>query len=213
MVSAFPEMHPPQRARMPHSASMCMHDTAGRSWRYRLRMIEASSMANGHTAASWGGRPLGIACPCGHRVVIELAILGITSGDMRPLRSMPFVCSSCGSRLVGIWIFRSDDEVAEFVEHGPPLAKSTPAPSGPMPIVIDGPPGDFKARGWYRAGANWAALVDCDRERYRSDPCLVGPVTIGGMAYVCIGVECTRLEKPTIHTGEVIGLVVQDARQ
>jgi hypothetical protein len=82
-----------------------------------------------------------------------------------------------------------------------------------MPIVIDGPPGDFKARGWYRAGANWAALVDCDRERYRSDPCLVGPVTIGGMAYVCIGVECTRLEKPTIHTGEVIGLVVQDARQ
>jgi hypothetical protein len=55
-----------------------MHDTAGRSWRYRLRMIEASSMANGHTAASWGGRPLGIACPCGHRVVIELAILGIT---------------------------------------------------------------------------------------------------------------------------------------
>jgi hypothetical protein len=53
-------------------------------------------------------------------------------------------------------------------------------------------------------------LVDCDRERYRSDhPCLVGPVSIGGKRYDCIAVECTRLDKSTIHVGEVIGVVVR----
>jgi hypothetical protein len=56
-------------------------------------------------------------------------------------------------------------------------------------------------------------LVDCDRERYRSEPCLVGPVTIWGRAYDCIAVECTKLEKQTIHVGEVIGLVLQEARR
>ena len=175
---------------------------------YRARMIEASSTANGHTATGWGHRPLGIACPCGHRVVIDLAALGITSGDMRPLRSRPFVCSSCGSRRVSIWLFQTDDEAAEFLRHGPPPPE--PAPPFPaMPIVIDGPPGDFTARGWLRADdGGWIALVDCDRERYRKDPRLVGPVRIGGKHHDCIAVECTRLAKPTIHVGEVIGLVV-----
>ena len=50
-------------------------------------------------------------------------------------------------------------------------------------------------------------LVDCDGERYRTDPGLVGPVKIGGKAYDCIAVECAQLDKPTIHVGEVIGLV------
>ena len=58
----------------------------------------------------------------------------------------------------------------------------------------------------------WIALVDCDRERYRTDPCLVGPVRIGGKRYDCIAVECTRPAKPTIHVGEVIGLVSCGAR-
>ena len=55
-------------------------------------------------------------------------------------------------------------------------------------------------------------LVGCDRERYRTDSRLVGPVKIGGKRYDCIAVECTQLAKPTIHVGEVIGLVVQSAR-
>jgi hypothetical protein len=175
-----------------------------------MRMIEASSTANGHTAATWGRRPLGIACRCGHRAVIELASLGITSGDMRSLRDLPFVCSSCGSQQVSIWIFQSDDEATKFLDHGPPPAAPTPPPPPAPPIVIDGPPGDFTARGWLRADAGWVALVDCDRERYRSAPCLIGPVKIGGKAYDCIAVECTRLDKPTMHVGEVIGLAVRE---
>lgn len=174
-------------------------------------MIEASSAANGHTVICWGSRPLGIACRCGHRVIVELASLGITSGDMRPLRTLPFVCSSCGSRQVGIWIFAADGEVAKFLEHGPPSARPAPPPPTPEPIVTDGPADDFTPRGWYRADAGWAALVDCDRERYRSNPCLVGPVRVGGKDYDCIAVECAHIEKPTIHAGEVIGLVVQEA--
>jgi hypothetical protein len=170
-------------------------------------MIEASSTANGHTAATWGKRLLGIDCSCGHHATSELTSLGISSGDMRSLRSRNFVCSFCGSREVGIWLFGGDDEVAEFLRQGPPLAAPAPPPP-PAPIIIDGPPGDFIARGWDRTGSNWVALVECDRERYRSDPGLVRPVTIGGMTYDCIAVECTRLEKPTIHVGEVIGLVV-----
>jgi hypothetical protein len=178
---------------------------------YRARMIEASSTANGHTATGWGNRPLGIACPCGHHVVIELARLGISSGDMRPLRDRSFVCSSCGSRRVNIWLFQTDDEVAEFLQHGPPPPEPAVAPPV-KPIVIDGPPGDFTARGWHRRdGGDWMALVDCDGERYRTDPGLVGPVKIGGKAYDCIAVECAQLDKPTIHVGEVIGLVVQPA--
>ena len=162
---------------------------------YRARMLQASSTANGHTATGWGHRPLGIACPCGHRVVIELATLGITSGggDMRPLRRRPFVCSSCGRRRVSIWLFQADDEVAEFLRHGPPPPEPAPPPPA-RPIVVDGPPGDFTARGWLRTdGGGWIALVDCDRERYRTDPCLVGLVRIGGKRYDCIAVECTQL--------------------
>ena len=132
-------------------------------------MIEASSTANGHTAATWGSRPLGIACSCGHRATSELASIGITSGDMRPLRSRNFVCSSCGSREISIWLFGSDDEVAEFLRQGPPLAPPAPPPP-PAPIFIDGPPGDFIARGSERTETGWVAHVDCDRERYRSDP-------------------------------------------
>jgi hypothetical protein len=57
--------------------------------------------------------PLGIACRCGHRAVIELASLGITSGDMRSLRDLPFVCSSCGSQqgFVARWKGRGPDVV------------------------------------------------------------------------------------------------------
>jgi hypothetical protein len=52
------------------------------------------------------------------------------------------------------------------------------------------------------------ALVDCDRERHRSDPRLVGPVKISATAYDGIAVECTNLAKSTIHVGKMIGLVV-----
>jgi hypothetical protein len=114
-------------------------------------MIEASFTDNGHTVTCWGGRPLGIACRCGHRVVVALVELGISSGDMRPLRTLPFVCSSCGSRQVGIWMFGDDDEVARFVEHGPPSAKPAD-PSTPPPIVIDGAADEFTPRGWVPDG-------------------------------------------------------------
>ena len=78
--------------------------------------------------------------------------------------------------------------------------------------MLDGPPSDFTARGWLRTdGGGCVALVDCDRERYRTDPRLVGPVKIGGKVYNCIAVECIKLARPTIHVGEVIGLVVQSA--
>jgi DNA-directed RNA polymerase subunit RPC12/RpoP len=206
------KLHALLRARMPQRAVIADIGTCNRPRRYCVRMLEASSTANGHTPTGWGNRPLGIACPCGHRVVIELARLGISSGDMRPLRDRSFVCPSCGSRRVSIWLFQTDDEVAEFLQHGPPPPEPAPPPPT-SPIVIDGPAGDFIANGWHRTGEGWVALVDCDRERYRSDPHLVGPVSIGGKRYDCMAVECTHLAKPTIHAGEVIGLVVAKCAQ
>jgi hypothetical protein len=38
-----------------------------------------------------------------------------------------------------------------------------------------------------------------------------GRSEFGGKRYDCIVADCTQLDEPTIHVGEVIGLVMQSA--
>lgn len=43
---------------------------------------------------------------------------------------------------------------------------------------------EFAPRGWREIkGKGWLAMVDCDRDRPRDDPALVGPVKIAGKLY------------------------------
>ena len=72
----------------------------------------------------------------------------------------------------------------------------------------------FTPRGWSPIEeGGWLALVDCDRERNRDDPGLVGPVKVAGRVYECIRVERTLAARPVIHAGETIGLLLKDAPQ
>jgi hypothetical protein len=67
-------------------------------------------------------------------------------------------------------------------------------------------------KGWRRIdGKGWLALVDCDQEPDRDVPGLVGPVRIADRLYECIAVERTLIDRPTIHVGETIGLLLKDA--
>jgi hypothetical protein len=50
---------------------------------------------------------------------------------------------------------------------------------------------------------------DCDRDRPRDNPGLVGPVKIADKLYECIAVERTLNTRPTIHAGETIGLLLK----
>lgn len=184
---------------------------------YAGGMIEVTPRDNGRSAWCWG-RSLGVACHCGHRVPVELGSRNITAGDMRRLHDLHFVCSRCGSDKVSLWLFRSDEDVAAFRDHGAPVrlpADSTEAKVPPtVPRVpagrIDEPIPNFAPRGWVMTddGRNWVAIVDADRARDRAEPGLVGPVLIAGKGYDCIAVEATRLAKPKIHFGEPIGLLV-----
>ena len=74
---------------------------------------------------------------------------------------------------------------------------------------------EFTPRGWSPIEeGGWLALVDCDRERNRDDPGLVGPVNAPpGGSTECIRVERTPSARPVIHAGETIGLLLQDAPQ
>jgi hypothetical protein len=73
---------------------------------------------------------------------------------------------------------------------------------------------EFTPRGWSPIkDGGWLALVDCDRERNRDNPGLVGPVKVAGRFYECIRVERTLDARPAIHAGETIGLLLKDAPQ
>jgi hypothetical protein len=51
---------------------------------------------------------------------------------------------------------------------------------------------EFAPRGWREIkGKGWLAMVDCDRDRPRDNPGLVGPVKIADKLYECIAVERT----------------------
>ncbi len=69
----------------------------------------------------------------------------------------------------------------------------------------------FVAYDWFRVRARgWAASVDCDRERPRDEPGLVGEiVTIDGEQFRCVGVQRTMPSFP-IQPGEKIGLLVEE---
>jgi hypothetical protein len=73
---------------------------------------------------------------------------------------------------------------------------------------------EFTPKGWREIkGTGRLALVDCDRDRPRDAPGLVGPVKIAGMLYECIAVERTLSTRPTIHAGETIGLLLKNTGQ
>jgi hypothetical protein len=60
--------------------------------------------------------PLGVACGCGHRGLVEAAIVGARDGNMQELRTLKLRCQACGAR--DGWtatVFRRRDEVDAFV--------------------------------------------------------------------------------------------------
>jgi hypothetical protein len=68
----------------------------------------------------------------------------------------------------------------------------------------------FKSLDWYTIpGRGRVAAVECDIERPRDQPGLLGKlVIIDGETFVCIGVE-RRLPAGPIQPGEKIGLLVR----
>lgn len=77
-------------------------------------MIEVRNTDNGHTAAGWR-RPLGVACMCGRRVLVQLKAIGAHSGDMRYLYDRKFTCTVCGRHTVQLWFMTKDEDEAEFL--------------------------------------------------------------------------------------------------
>lgn len=78
-------------------------------------MIEVGSRDNGRSVCSYGRRPLGVVCPCGHRALVPLAAIGVHDGDMRRLYDLSFSCSKCGKRSgQQLWIMTCDRDEAAF---------------------------------------------------------------------------------------------------
>lgn len=69
---------------------------------------------------------------------------------------------------------------------------------------------EFKSLDWYYVTERgWIALVECDQERTRDKPGLVGSdVVIDGETYRCTGVE-RHMPATPISRGERIGLLVR----
>lgn len=76
---------------------------------YPRPMIEADGIQNLHTLDSSGG-PLGVECRCGRRAIVSGEALGARPGNMREIRSLPFVCRECGSREWTGFIFSRQDD-------------------------------------------------------------------------------------------------------
>lgn len=77
-------------------------------------MIEVGPRDNGRSACSYGRRPLGVACSCGHRALVPLETISVHDGDMRVLYDRFFTCSKCGKRGgQQLWLMTNEqDEVA-----------------------------------------------------------------------------------------------------
>lgn len=90
--------------------------TRGRQQLYVSPVIEVGTRDNGRSACSYGARPLGVACPCGHRALVPLATIGVHDGDMRRLHDLVFSCSTCGRRGgQQLWLMTSDRDEAAFL--------------------------------------------------------------------------------------------------
>lgn len=62
------------------------------------------------------GFPLGARCRgCGRRNLVDPKRLGAHDGSMKELRELRLVCSSCSSRDVDARIFRSQQQLDDFV--------------------------------------------------------------------------------------------------
>lgn len=76
---------------------------------YPRPMIAVDGIQNLHTLATYGG-PLGVECRCGRRAIVPGEALGAHAGNMREIRTLPFVCRECGSReWRGVIFGRHDD--------------------------------------------------------------------------------------------------------
>lgn len=78
------------------------------------------------------GFPLGARCrACGRRNLVAAERLGAHDGNMTELRELRLVCSRCDGRDVEARIFRSQQQLDDFVA-GLPETKIAPAdPEGP----------------------------------------------------------------------------------
>ena len=72
-------------------------------------MRKVDGIENLHTLDCYGG-PLGVECACGRRAIVPAAALGAHPGNMRQIRSLPFVCRECGSRAWTGWLFGRHDD-------------------------------------------------------------------------------------------------------
>lgn len=80
-------------------------------------MIEVDGIQNLHTLDSYGG-PLGIECHCGRRGIVSGKALGAHAGNMREIRSLPFVCRECGSRRWRGFIFTPEEDALRWARAG-----------------------------------------------------------------------------------------------
>lgn len=81
-------------------------------------MRKATGKDNLHTIDSYGG-PLGIECRCGRRGLVSGEALGARAGDMKPIRSLRFVCRECGARDWTGYIFHRDENALGWVRSIP----------------------------------------------------------------------------------------------
>lgn len=73
---------------------------------------------NGRTAWCYQN-PVGVECGrCGRRGLVSLEAIGAGSGDMRPLIDRRFKCTVCSSSFVGLFLFASAVEPAEWAAQG-----------------------------------------------------------------------------------------------
>ncbi len=74
------------------------------------------SSNNLHSIWSYG-QPLGVECKgCAHRAVAFADKIDEFKGNMRELRTLRFVCSSCGSREWSGWLFVNATERDAWLE-------------------------------------------------------------------------------------------------
>lgn len=94
-----------------------------------MRRVEG--VENLHTLHCYGG-PLGVECRCGRRAVVPATALDAHAGNMRQIRSLPFVCQECGAREWTGFLFGPREDwltwARSMPERPPPETKKAPAP-------------------------------------------------------------------------------------
>ena len=115
----------------------------------------------------------------GHQVVIELAKLASPAATGALCATGPSFIRLAGAGGLVSGFSRETMRSPSFCSVARPLSsrpRLLPQSRSSSTVHL----GDFIAREWHRIDVGWIAFVDCDCERYQTEPRLVGPVRIGG---------------------------------